>query len=325
MAGAFDLSSLKKSSSQSPGQKPGAAGGAPAPGGASAPGGAAAPGEKVPGPLVVDVDAKSLQSFMQMSMSVPVVVAFHSPSSPNSQQLVTKLEELVKEYGGQFQLGKVNVDTSSDVAGAFGVNAVPAAAALLQGNPVPLFQGLPDDAQIRQMIDTVIKAAHEYGITGVLDGDEGAVAPEPEVPPLHKEGLEALEKGDLDGAHAAYSKALSENPKDAEAKTALAQVELLQRVQALNPLQTQDAIQSTLDKANAAELTDVDAQLMGADIEIAYNRPDAALARLLDVVKATSGDDREKARQRILDYFEILGSQSELVIEARKKLSSALF
>ncbi|MCI7304954.1 MULTISPECIES: tetratricopeptide repeat protein [Trueperella] len=281
-----------------------------------------APGEPVRGPWVFDLTAQGLQGAVTTSSQVPVVVVFHSTHSENSETLVSILERLVTAKSGRIQLAKVSVDEHAEVAQSFGVSAVPAAAALLQGQPVPLFQGMPEEAQLEQTLDKLVEAAAQYGINGVLDNSQAPA--EPEVPPLHREGREALEKGDLAAAHAAYTKALAENPGDDEAQTALHQVELLQRIEKLNLSGDVSKVEAVLREAGAAPATDVAAHLKAADVEFSLHRPDAAFTRLIEVVRATSGQDRDAARERLLAYFDILGP-SQVVTQARKALTNALF
>lgn len=282
-------------------------------------------GDTIPGPIRLDVTAQNLEAVIQTAMQLPVLLVFFSERSENSQTLVAKMDMLATEYKGRFQLGVVDVEAHRDVTAAFGVTAVPAAAALLQGQPIPLFQGLPDDAQLRDTVEKLLASAQQYGLNGVLDGDPDGVPAEPEVPPLHKEGLEALERGDLEAAHEAYSKALLENPGDSEAKTALYQVELLQRVAQISPSGDADGAEQILVATKDAPLTDVETHLQAADLELAFGRADAAFARLIDVVKATTGDERESVRARLIELFDVVGVHSELVTQARKALANALF
>ncbi|MFP7696908.1 co-chaperone YbbN [Trueperella sp. LYQ143] len=288
------------------------------------PNSAGQPENTVAGPYITDVTETSLQGILTMSMQVPVLLVFTSAHSENSQQLQGQLELIAQRYAGQFQLGRVNVDTETEVVGAFGITAVPAVCALLQGQPIPLFQGMPDAEQLEQTVENVLTAAAQYGITGVLDGDESAHPPQVEVPPLHKEGLAALERGDIDAAHQAYSQALREDPADQEAQSVLYQVELLQRLRDMNPDNEPNRITEILESAANAPMTDLDIQLCAADIELSHQRPDAACARLIDVVRHTDGEDRDAARQRLIAYFDILGP-CDLVMAARKSLANALF
>ncbi|MGO1458882.1 MAG: co-chaperone YbbN [Flaviflexus sp.] len=275
-------------------------------------------GEQViPGPFVRDVTMESVQSFLELSLHVPLVVVFTSPRSEGSLALAKTLESQILSRGGAIGLGLVDADSSPEIAQAFQVQAVPTTLAVLGGNPVPLFQGTMDDADVAKALDSVLQAAEQLSVHGRLDGDEDGSLPEPELPPHVKEANEALSAGDFDKAHAAYSKALKENPGDEVAKVELARVELLQRVQGYD-------VQSIMSTAKDADLTDVDLHLQASDIEVAASRPESAFGRLLAVIRATSGDDREKARERIVALFNIVGVHDPLVTEVRKQLASAL-
>lgn len=275
-------------------------------------------GEQViPGPFVRDVTMESVQSFLELSLHVPLVVVFTSPRSEGSRALAKTLESQILSRGGAIGLGLVDADSSPEIAQAFQVQAVPTTLAVLGGNPVPLFQGTMDDADVAKALDSVLQAAEQLSVHGRLDGDEDGSLPEPELPPHVKEANEALSAGDFDKAHAAYTKALKENPGDEVAKVELARVELLQRVQGYD-------VQSIMSTAKDADLTDVDLHLQASDIEVAASRPESAFGRLLAVIRATSGDDREKARERIVALFNIVGIHDPLVTEVRKQLASAL-
>jgi putative thioredoxin len=151
--------------------------------------------------------------------------------------------------------------------------------------------------------------------------DTGEAPPEapaePPLPPLHAEAMAAIERGDLEAAEAAYTQALNENPRDADAKAALLQVQLIRRVEQHDP-------DEVLRRAETAGPADVAAQLAAADVEAATGRFPAAFERLLGVVRATAGDDREQARLRLIELFDVAGPTPE-VQSARRQLASALY
>lgn len=305
--GAVDLSSLARPTGQ------------PAAGGGAGPGEA---GPAVPGQLVVEVTEATFADTVQRSTQVPVLVVLTSSRSAASAQTVEVLTEVAREYGGRFQLATVDADTETQIAAAFQVQAVPAVLAVLAGRPLPLFQGTYPAEQVRQVIDEVLRVAAESGVTGVLQvSDEEPEEPsEPPLPPLHAEALDAIDRGDLAAAEDAYTRALKENPGDRDAQAALLQVQLIRRVEEAG--QDPDEV---LAAAQAAGPGDVDPHLAAADVEAATGRFGAAFDRLLAVVRATAGDDREKARVRLVELFEIAGSTHPDVGPARRQLASALY
>src|SRR5213078_3618391 len=113
---------------------------------------------------------------------------------------------------GRLVLAAADVDAFPQLAQPFQVQAVPHAVAVVKGQPVPLFQGPADDAQIKDLVEELLKVAAANGVTGSIGdpGDQGEEAePEP-LPPLHQAAIDAIEAGDYAAAAASYKQALLE-------------------------------------------------------------------------------------------------------------------
>ena len=126
-----------------------------------------------------------------------------------------------------------------------------------------------------------------------------------------------MEAGDLDTAASVLEKALAESPADTAAKSMLAQVNLIRRVDSYD----QQAVQ----QAAAAAPGDVDAQSKVADLELAAGEAEAAFDRMLGLISRTSGDERNAARLHLLGLFEIFGPEDPQVKKARTRLTALLF
>jgi putative thioredoxin len=252
-------------------------------------------------------------------------VLLWSARSPSSLDLARELGILAKRAAGGFQLARVDVDANRQVAAAFQVQSLPSVVAVLAGQPVPLFEGSYPADQIAAVLDQLLAAAAANGVTGTAprgDGDalDAAEEPEPEeppLPPLHEEAYDAIERGDLEAAADAYNQALRENPRDAMARAGLAQVGLLQR--------THDVDARTARDAAARDPRDVDAQLLVADLDVLGGMVDDAFSRLVDLVRVTAGEERERVRVRLVDLFEVVGAEDPRVGPARRALASALY
>lgn len=318
LRGAVDLSSLK----QRPAPPAGAgAGRPPAPGAAGT-----APGEPGGGsagaPLRVDVTEANFQELVDLSAQVPVVIALWANYSPGSAQLVDVLEQIVESYEGRLVLGAADIEAFPQLAQAFQVQAVPTAVALVKGQPVPLFQGGAEEQQVRSLFDELLKVAGANGVTGRIGaGGPGAAEPEaPPLPPLHQKAFDAIEAGDYAGAAAAYRQALTEMPADAEAKAGLAQVELMGRLQALSAAET-DALRGRA----AQEPDSLEAQLAVADLDIAGGHVEDGLGRIVTFIGRNFGPERETARVRLLELFDVVGTSDDRVAKARQNLARVLF
>ncbi|MDD7464724.1 MAG: tetratricopeptide repeat protein [Actinomycetaceae bacterium] len=283
-------------------------------------------GAQVHGPWVLELTKDNLQAVLTTSMQVPVVAVFHSQHSPNSATLVQNFERLAHEERGRFQLATVDTDSQSEVTAAFGVNAVPTAAVLMQGQPIPLFQGLPEEAVIAEAMDKLLATAAHYGMNGLLDGEQLAEPAPPELPQTYQEGLDALAAQDFERARVAFAQALKDNPGDDIAQRYLYQSELYQRLEQLNPENSPSGAQKVLAAAAQTPLSQLQPHLDAADIEFAFGQYESAFRRLIAVVAATEGDDRDGARTRLLEFFAMAEERNpDEVKRARKALTNVLF
>ncbi|BCY14652.1 tetratricopeptide repeat protein [Actinoplanes sp. L3-i22] len=272
-----------------------------------------APSGDLPGTLpglapetIVDITEANFEStVLERSLTTPVVLDFWADWCGPCKQLSPVLEKLAVEAQGAWVLGKVDVDANPRLAQAFRVQGIPMVLAVIGGQPVEGFTGVLPEVQVKQYIDAVLKAA------GV---NSGAAAVED---PRLDAADDALMVGDLDAAEAAYKKILAESPADAAAEAGLAQVELYRRIGGQDPAEV-------LARADA-DPADVEAQRLAADIEVLSGQAADAYARLVALVKRSSGEDRDVVRKHLLSLFSVAGPDDPAVAGARRALASALF
>ncbi|MFJ9841255.1 tetratricopeptide repeat protein [Kitasatospora sp. NPDC101155] len=280
-----------------------------------------APDQSAAHQLVIDVTEDTFEDeVVQRSAEVPVVIDFWAEWCGPCKQLSPILEGLAEEYAGRFVLAKIDVDANQLIAQQFGIQGIPAVMAVVAGQLVPLFQGAESAANIRKVLDQLILVAEQrFGISGgaVALGEAPAAAPQRPEDPALAAAHDALDAGDLGGAIQAYKNVLTDQPGNTEAKLGLAQAELLQRVEGLD-LQTVRA-------AAAADPKDVEAQLRAADLDLVGGHVEDAFGRLVDTVGRTFGEDRDTARLRLLELFEVIGAEDPRVVAARTALARVLF
>lgn len=307
LRGAVDLSALRNRPAAASPSEPAA--GAPAGGNTAR--------------LVIDVTDAMFPEVLELSKTVPVVVDLWAEWCGPCKQLSPVLERVVTEHAGRLVLAKVDVDANPQLAQAFRAQSIPMVVALVGGQAVPLFTGAVPEQQVREVFAQLLQLAAQNGVTGSVGSgdadaaDEEGAAAEPAMPPLHAEAFAAIESGDYAAAISAYERALAENPRDADARAGLSQVRLLSRVQ--------DADLQAARAAAAAAPTDVDAQLLVADLDLAGGHVEDAFDRLLDLFAALPDDDRAPVRERLLELFGIVGDDDPRVIRSRSRLASLLF
>jgi putative thioredoxin len=273
-----------------------------------------------PSPFVVDVTEETFTDVVQRSVEVPVVLDLWAEGYDQGAEA---LQALAVEYAGAFLLGRIDAQAEPQLAQSLvqslQARAIPLVAAIVKGQPIPLFTGsYPGAEEIRPVLEEVLKVAEANGVTGRVPGAEDVAAPEePAVPPLHAEALAAVAAGDYDGADAAWRKALANDPRDAEATEGLARVGVLRRVHGVDL--------GAARAAAAAAPDDVPAQLVAADLDLVGGHVEDAFTRLLGIVQRTAGDDRDLARTHLLELFTVVGATDPRVVKARAALTRALF
>jgi len=266
----------------------------------------AAPTEAMPG---LEVTAANLTTeFLPLSSTKPVIVIAWSVRSPESIEMVKTLGTLETSYQGSWALARLDIDSEPQVAQAFQTKSVPYALALIGEQMVPLFEQSYPEAQIRLVLDKVLTLAGEQGV-----GSAPVEVSEPE----EDEAMAALESGDFKTAEVAYKKLLARKPTDSFAKLGLAQTQLLIRTDGLDL--------ATIIKEASDSPSDIALQLQAADMEIANGGVEAAFNRLLHIVKATSGDERTRAREHLLTLFVLVDPSDPRLAAARSALANALF
>jgi putative thioredoxin len=298
IAGAVDLSALRP--------KPAPAGGGAAPGASSS-------------AFVLDVSEATFEAeVLQRSLQVPVLVDFWAEWCGPCKQLSPLLERLAAEAGGAWVLAKVDVDSNQQLSGQLQIQSIPTVLLALGGRLIQGFTGALPERDLRAFLEQVLAAAQQAGLPGAgaaAPGEPAPAGPPPE--PELVEAEQAMADGDYAAAVAAYDALLLRKPADAEALVGRGWAQLLARTAELDPAQVLARAQ--------AEPDDVAAQTAAADVEVLSEQIEAAIDRLIGLVRRTSGEERDAVRTHLVGLFEVLDPEDARVVAGRRKLANALF
>ena len=252
--------------------------------------------------LVSDFVAKSKESV--------VILLAWSARSAQAKEILETLGKLEIADKNAWLLGVVDVDTQPQVAQALQIKSVPVAIAIIGEQLLPLFESVPPADQVRLVINKLLELAAQKGVGTAPEGPT-------EIPmePEEQEAYAAMEKGDYKAAKLSYEAWLKRKPNEQVAVVGLAQVNLMLRIDGLDPVLT----------LKNAKADDVTSQMMCADIEIATGNYEAAFERLLNAVRSMAGDDRDKAKAHLINLFNLVDPTDPRLVKARGQLASALF
>ena len=286
--------------------------------------------------LIIDsTDASFMADVVEASKTMPVVVDFWAPWCGPCKQLMPALERAVKANGG-VKMVKINIDEHNGVAAQMGVKSIPAVFAFKDGEPIDGFMGGQPESELNKFI-------------GRLTGASDPVA---EAVQLAERAKDSLAAGDPGGAAQDYAQALKLDDNNAEARAGLARIYIDSGNEAgakalINSTPAgQEAHPEILSVRSSLTLTaepvaddktaalsaavknapeDLDARLALAKALAANGHKREAVDHLLYSVAKNRAHKNESARMFLLTIFEAEGTESEISIDGRRRLSSILF
>jgi putative thioredoxin len=283
-------------------------------------------------PYAFEVTADSFQQYvLENSFKVPVLVDFWAEWCAPCQTLMPLLAGLAAEYNGQFLLAKVNSDMEQSLAQQYGVRSLPTVKVFRNGEIVDEFMGAQPESVIRALLEQHIERESDK---------------------LRMKAMASLEQGDADTALEVLTKARETDPDNPRVTLDLARLKLqLDELDAAETLlqslprdkQEEDDARALMARISIAKATqdapdhetlkqqiadnpdDLKARLQMANQCIALGEYADGLEQFLEIMKRDRSFEDDAGRKGLLNTFEMLGGQSDLISAYRRKMAMLLY
>ena len=284
---------------------------------------------------IIDINQDQfLDSVVEKSKTIPVIVDFWAPWCGPCKQLTPILENLVTKKSGKVILAKVNVDENQSISSQLNIQSIPTVYGFVDGKPIDAFQGVQPESKIEAMIDKLIDAT-----------------PGNEVPKLLEEADIFFKEQQYEEAQKRYETLIGMDPGNPKIIGGLLRSlyqlnkiddakEILEGLndQILNNEEIVK-IKKLLEGANKDETTDVhelvsilkkepnnkEIRFKLATKYLSLNETKLGFDELLHLFENDPKWNEEAAKKKLLEYFDMLGFNDPNVKDARRILSSLIF
>lgn len=283
-------------------------------------------------PYVIDVTAEDFHNLvLEGSQQRPVLVDFWADWCAPCRSLAPILEQIAESMQGKLLVAKVNTEEQRELAAQFGIRSLPTVKLFINGQPVDEFMGALPESEILAFIDNHIpresdgllrqaEALLAQGLdeqAAALVEQAAAMDPDNAGVQLARAQIKALQ-GELDAAEQLLNSLPLDRQDQPEAQALRAQLTF---ASALQGAPEADALQQRLE----TDAGDSEARYQLAAHRVMGGEYEQALEELLTLLKRDRTYGEDAARKAMLQLFELLGGNSDLVSRYRAKMTSALF
>ena len=285
---------------------------------------------------VIDINEDQfLNEVVEKSKTIPVIVDFWAPWCGPCKQLTPTLEKIVNKKNGKIILAKINVDENQGIASQLNIQSIPTVYGFVNGKPIDAFQGAQPESKVEIMVDKMIDAT-----------------PGNEIPKMVNEANQLFLDQKFDDSLAIYEKLVGIDPGNPKIIVGLLrcliQLKRFQDAQEMfesfddNILKNDEIIKikKLLDNSNkkssnlSYEKLEEKVNMKPLDKDLRYELAESYLSssetkkgfnELLKIFEQDPKWNNGAAKKKLLEFFDLLGTNDLNVIEARKRLSSMMF
>lgn len=282
-------------------------------------------------PYIHNVSMQDFQNqVLEKSINKPVLVDFWADWCQPCLTIMPMLAKLAEEYGGKFELAKVNADTEQELASHFGIKSLPTMKLFYKGQVVEERTGAIPESEVRAMIDKhIVSESDQYMNAAMMAYQQGqsekaleilnqALTSDPDNPQLKIKIAQLIHaEGDSDGAIAMLDSLDEASQEKDDAIQLRAEIKLAQQIVGLPDLGEIEQ-QLAQDPGNLKALQQKSHHL------VAQRDFDNAMECLLSIMRIDRSFEDDAGRTGLIELFDMLGGEHPSVQKYRRKMFTLL-
>ena len=281
---------------------------------------------------IIDVNENDFNDLViEASLNKLIVVDFWAPWCGPCKQLTPTLEKIINNSQNKVTLAKINIDENQQIAAQLRIQSIPTVYAFKDKQIVNAFQGVIPEKQIIEFLEKCLGSKINEDFTEFFD----------QIKILMSENK-------YEEAKDALLEFISTNPKETiainqylgclielkqfeEVDTFIQSLEkdvrdteeikqIIKKMEIIKKNESGPSIEELIDKLNKNP-NDIDLIIEVADKYFSIQNYENSL----DLLLKNYPKNREKIKNKMVEFFGVLGNSDEYTIKYRKKLSQVMF
>ena len=281
---------------------------------------------------IIDVtEAEFNDQVIEASENKLIVVDFWAPWCGPCKQLTPILEKIISKSGDKITLVKINIDENQQIAAQLRIQSIPIVYAFKDKQIVNAFQGVIPEGQIIEFIEKCLGSKINEDFTEFYNEIESAIA-ENKFEETKDTLLEFISKNsdEIKGI-CFYLECLIELKQFEEVEMFISSLEkdVQHKDEVKQVLKKMEIVKNNSSGPNIGELLDkLENEPNNIDLVLEISDKYFSMKEYengMDLLLKNYPKNRDSIKNKMVEFFAVLGNTDQITIQYRKKLSQLMF